>query len=556
MFKELEEAIQREMERKRVPGLAIALVRGQEIVWSQGYGYADIETKSSVTPATVFRIQSVTKPVVATALMQWYDRGCFNLDDPVNDHMGPLRVQSQWEDKTPVTFRHLLTHTAGFPPAASVGAFVGHSDLPTLGEYLAAVAKTTRPPGKEIVYTDISYAVIGYLVGHFAGQPYDVYLRENVFEPLGMASSGIAHPTRGTLATGYFLSPVDDEHHEVAFPLLVCRPGSPAGALVSTVDDLGRFLVAHLNGGIYQGRRILREQTVAEMHRLHALAGSSQSGIGLGFMVYGHNGRRQLCHGGGASGWAAHIAAYPEEKVGVAILTNLLGAFWALPTVADVALKCLLGEQHRYDWPRLKRWPVPDDWNRVSGTYSSRQQDAVVAIEKDLLTIEMGGAKAYLEQIREGLFRAHSGFFGGCEVTFEYGEDGKATRFYGGNYPFWFERQVNVLSPPELTSEDEVDLVGTWRGTCSSLFGPMPLTLRIADAATATVTAPPAEDAAVQQFRVERGRVSGHFDMSIPAFGEFRVFLRLEARGGKLQGQAYARGGVGEYPMPTELTRE
>ncbi|MDP2674575.1 MAG: serine hydrolase domain-containing protein [Dehalococcoidia bacterium] len=556
MFKELEEVIRSEMERTQVPGLAIALVKGQEIVWSQGYGYADIKTKSPVTSATVFRIQSATKPVVATALMQWYERDRFKLDDPVNQHTGAIRVHSEWEKTTPVTIRHLLTHTAGFPPAASVAAFIGQSELPTLEEYVAAVARTTQPPGRGIVYTDISYAVIGYLVGRFAGQPYDVYLRENVLKPLGMESSGIAHPPQGTVATGYFLSRVDGEHHEVSVPLLVCKPGSPAGALLSTVDDLGRFLVAHLNIGVYEGRRILREETVAEMHGLHARAGRSQSGIGLGFMVYDVDGRRQVCHGGGAPGWAALIAAYPEEKVGVAILTNMDGAFYTLPMVADVALNGLLGQLRRHDMSRLKRWPVPDDWNRVAGRYSLRYQDAIVAIEGDLLTVEVGGMKSYMEHQHDGLFRAHDGFFGGCQITFEYGSDGEATRFYGGNYPFWFERQEDAGAATQLAVDEEGDPVGCWHGTCSSLLGPMPLTLRIGDVGTATVTAPTVQDAAVQQFRVDRGSVSGHFDISLRGFGEFRVFLRLSARGGKLQGQAYARGAIGEYPMPTELTRE
>ena len=561
MFDELEEMIQSEMERIRIHGLAIALVAGREIVWSQGYGYADIENKVPVTPATVFSVQSVTKSVVATALMQWCDRGRFKLDDPVNDHLGPIRLRSQWDDRTPVTIRHLLTHTSGIPGTrdvvrpTDVVRLTEDGTLPTLEDYVAAVAKTVRPPGEEIVYTDIAYAVIGYLVGRFAGQPYDVYLRENVLEPLGMRSSAIAHAPHGTsVATGYFLSAIDGAHHPVLRSRLVSRPATPAGALLSTVDDLGRFLIAHLNGGVYQGRRLLKEETVVDMQRLHARAGRSHSGIGLGFMVHDVDGRRQISHGGGAPGWAALIAAYPEEKVGVVILTNMDGAFYTLPVIASTALGFLVGDFRQHDIPALKREPPPAEWRRVVGRYPLRGIDASLTIEDGLLILEVGGTKSYLEYMEDSLFRAHNGYFGGCEVAFDYGADGKAKRFYGGIDPFWFERQGDVVSTAELAVDEEADLVGRWRGTCASLLGPMPLTLRIVDVATATVTTLSVQDAAVEEFRAECGRVSGQFDMTVPGVGDFRIFLRLGAVGGKLRGEAYARSDIGEYPMPTELT--
>lgn len=129
-------------------------------------------------------------------------------------------------------------------------------------------------------------------------------------------------------------------------------------------------------------------------------------------------------------------------------------------------------------------------------------------------------------------------------------------RFYGGIYPFRFDRRGEAAAPTEVVVDEDADLIGRWSGTVVSPLGPLPTTIAITDSARATVTALSARDAAVQEFSAALGRVGGHFDVTVPGFGDFRVFLRLTVSAGKLQGQAYARGSFAEFPMSTVLTRD
>jgi CubicO group peptidase (beta-lactamase class C family) len=561
-LKRIDEVIRREMERGKLVGLAIALVKGSEIVWSQGYGYADLESKQAVTPDTVFSAQSVTKPVVATALMQWFERGRFKLDDPVNHHLAPVRLQNEFEDKLPVTIRQLLTHTAGLPViSAAPPPLAGPRSLE---DHIATIVKSARPPGDEIVYANWGYDTIGYLVGRFAGKPYDEYLREALLDPLGMRASAIGGAVEGApSAKGHFLSAVDGNHYAVEPTPWLVVPPPPSGSLFSTVEDLGRFLIAHLNHGLCENGRILSSDAVAEMHRVHAPAGPSSGGMGLGFAVTRANGRYLICHGGDGLGYTAFIGAHPAEKVGVAILINMSNVQTARSVIASTALRLLVGDDDVA--PTQDREPPIEEWARITGLYKSTYWDIegqvtvqdgspIVHIYHGLL-VGPGGANSRLERLGDGVYRALDGMFDGFDLTFEFGDDGKAARFYGGVYPFQFERQGDVAPVAEPVVDETVNLVGRWVGTVASPLGPLPVSLAVTDGSAATVTALSAREAAVEEFSAANGRVSGSFDVTVPGFGDFRIFLRLSATAGKLRGHVHARAAFGEFPMSAEMAR-
>jgi hypothetical protein len=145
--------------------------------------------------------------------------------------------------------------------------------------------------------------------------------------------------------------------------------------------------------------------------------------------------------------------------------------------------------------------------------------------------------------------------FGGWELTFEFDGEGKAAGFSGGLYPWRFARTGDVPAPAVV--DEGAALLGSWTGTIASPLGAVPSTLTIAGPSSATVSALTAQDAAVEEFVAERGRVSGRFDVSVPVagIGDLEAFLRLTAAGGMLRGTAYARGAVGEVGMPVELER-
>lgn len=560
VFDELEQVILREMERSRLPGLAITLVKGHDIVWSRGYGLADIETGLPVTPGTVFPACSVTKPVIATAIMQWHERGAFGLDDPVNTHLGAVKLQNEWEQQSPVTIRHLLTHSSGLPVG---GAYPLGSSFSTLEEYVGAVARTVRPAGEEVIYANGGYTVLGHLVGRFAGYPYEECIQEKVLAPLGMRSSALERAPEGVgLAAGYYVSGADGKSYRAEFP--PPRVPGPSGSLYSTAEDLARFLIAHLNGGLCNGQRILREETADDMKRVHARTGPAWRGMGLGFMVDEIGGRRLFWHAGNMEGWTTFICGSPEEKAGVVLLINMGTAETARSAIVHSALHALAADGR--DTPaRQRRTPgrlPPAECERLTGRYVSNlwaraeigADEGILTLRTDPFLVDPVEAVSYLEPITAGRFRVHDGGFGGCELTFEFDANGNANSFVGGVYPFLFRRSGDV--PPDAALEEDADLAGRWAGVVSTPIGPAPAILEIVGAERAKVTALTAQRAELQDFSARNGHLSGYFDVAVGDLGDWTVFLRLASIGGKLQGRAYARGGLGEMPMEVELSRE
>ena len=319
-----------------VVGLALAAVARGEVVWSGGFGRLDIERTEPVTTRSVFSIQSVSKSIVATALMHWVERGAIGLDDPVNRHLAPIAIANEWEDRNPVTIRQLLTHTAGLPLSLGWGSHA------SLEEVVAHDVKTDAEPGTRLIYANWGYDVLGYLVSRLAGAPWDDAVTDTVLSPLGMTATRSARPdppdTSAGEATGHVVSQVDGAQLRLGPPMWPYYPGPPSGALVSNVEDLARFLIAHLTGGA----GVLARDTVADMQRLHAPLGGGGGGMGLGFRVDRRRGRPFFCHTGDGSGFATFVGGQPEEQIGVALLINVGGAEAARSKIARTALDWLL----------------------------------------------------------------------------------------------------------------------------------------------------------------------------------------------------------------------
>jgi CubicO group peptidase (beta-lactamase class C family) len=202
------------LNRRPAVGLAFGVIRDGELVYFRGHGVANVATQAPVTDDTLFRIASITKTFTAIAVMQLWERGLVDLDAPANDYLKAFQLVRARRDFRPATLRHLLTHTSGIPemvhPVHSLGYIYGESyaldeRVPTLAEYYAGGLKLTTDPGTVFRYTDHNFAVLWQIVEDVSGEPLDRYLKEHVFEPLGMASTDINRTELVTsrLATGY-----------------------------------------------------------------------------------------------------------------------------------------------------------------------------------------------------------------------------------------------------------------------------------------------------------------------------------------------------------------
>jgi CubicO group peptidase (beta-lactamase class C family) len=361
--------------RDGLAGVAVAVVRPGEPVAVDCTGVADTRTARPVGPGTVFRIASVTKTMTAIGLMQLCEGGRFRLDDPVNEHLKRFRIEQRpgWPD---VTFRHLLTHTAGIgeiPRLSDVlrPAAWGTGQPGSRGADLAALYRGALrpevPAGTKWAYANHGFAVAGQLVQDISGIPLPGYMRERVFGPLGMARTGYLRTDRvaGDAAAGHRASrgqlrPVGDYDRSLL----------GAGAVRSTLSDMAAYAQALLRTGAGQQGPILRQETLQQMWSPQFSPDPRIPGMGLAFFLHDFDGHRVAGHDGNLPGFASSLLLAPQDQVGVVVVTNTATLFGA-HLLAEAILRSEL------DLPparsRLPRPGVPEHpqtWDELAGYYA------------------------------------------------------------------------------------------------------------------------------------------------------------------------------------------
>ncbi|CAA9516149.1 MAG: Beta-lactamase class C-like and penicillin binding proteins (PBPs) superfamily [uncultured Rubrobacteraceae bacterium] len=292
----MDEKVPEQLEELRVPGAAVSVVADGRQVFAKGYGLADTENgRPTVTERTAFPINSVSKVFTATAVMQLVEQGKLDLDTDVNEYLTEFEIRDTYPGN-PVTLRHLLTHTAGFEdPLIEPG---NGGDSPGLGAYLAdRQPERVRPPGQVHSYSDYGFELAGYLVQVRSGVPFERYVEQRIFVPLGMTSTTFG-AERGH----------DNE--------------APSVGVVSTAPDMSRFMLAHLGNGAVGGERILGESTAKLMQRRQFGHDPRLPGLTFPFFEADPSGRRLLGHSGEGPGSHSMLSLLPEEGVGMFVTYN------------------------------------------------------------------------------------------------------------------------------------------------------------------------------------------------------------------------------------------
>ncbi|HEX5871664.1 MAG TPA: serine hydrolase domain-containing protein [Longimicrobium sp.] len=306
-----------------VPGVAVGIVEGGQVVAARGYGVADRASGRPMTARTLLNFASVSKPVTAWGVLHLVDGGSLSLDAPVGPALRRWRLPPSEHGTEGVTVRRLLSHTAGIS-VPSAPWFPADTTLPTLEQVLRGEAggrgavRVEHPPGARWVYSGGGYAILQLMVEEASGQPFAEHMRRAVFAPLGMRRTTFAPAavSGGDVATGY-----DEEGNPVAPYRLV---GEAAGGLYSSVEDFARFLTA------YTGPRrvILEPRTFETMLTAVAdveLEGADVAGAryGLGHGVHRTpSGERVVYHSGGNPGYLAYFLVMPERGIGMVLAAN------------------------------------------------------------------------------------------------------------------------------------------------------------------------------------------------------------------------------------------
>jgi CubicO group peptidase (beta-lactamase class C family) len=339
----LEGLIRGKIETAGVPGFSVVVVKGEHVVWRRGFGFADLATSRLATPQTSYLWFSMTKIVTATAAMRLVERGDLDLDAPADEYFRDFKVVSQ---PTPVTVRHLLSHSSGLANPLPIRwvrpADTTASDHSTfVGRLLAKNRRLKFNPGESAGYSNLGYLVLGEVISEVSGARYEEYVRREILSPLGMDRTGFSYPEQPTgdsAATGYQplwepLTPLfraalpkgvvgRRQGRYVAFnPFYVKGPAY--GGLVGGVDEAARFVQLHLNGGEVDGVRLLSAELVAEMQRIIPKGGRRDFGLGW---FRSHEAREQRPdfaeHLGGGAGFWNVMRIYPEASLGVVMMGN------------------------------------------------------------------------------------------------------------------------------------------------------------------------------------------------------------------------------------------
>jgi CubicO group peptidase (beta-lactamase class C family) len=342
---ELEPEIQRAMLAGNIPSASVALVSGDQVIWSNGYGYSNLWARTPASTNTVYLIGSTFKAMSTIALLQLMEQGKFKLDDPVNNYLTDFKIQGE-DPQHPITFRHLLTHTSGLP--GDFGGFPVWGDTvpPPLEEYLRKSLKATQPPMKSVVYSNMAYTLIGYLVQKFSGVPYKQYIQEHIFTPLEMTSTAFEPtPEMGErLSVPYVF---DEKTGSQVATVRVKASVWPAGLVYGTVGNQCNWLIANLNGGVFKKKKIIDEKTLDQMMTvqydqfkggIEGIWGNETAGFGLTWWNEVRDGDRYFAHSGSVAGYTAFLLGNRDRKLGFAILTNGNRAHPHLFKLADRAM--------------------------------------------------------------------------------------------------------------------------------------------------------------------------------------------------------------------------
>lgn len=357
-------------------GLAVGVVRNGHLEAFCGVGHADIEAKRPVTDDTVFEIASITKTMTAIALMQLWEQGEIDLDAPANDYLRAYQLVPARRRFGPVTLRHLLTHTAGIRELLRVSGLLHLRDLgedakpgrrvPSLAEYYHGALRYDAEPGTRWMYTNHGFATLGQIVEDVTGMPYARYLRDRIFEPLGMEHSDVFRSERVApqLATGYELRARGAER----LPDLDLIP-VPGGGVFSSTRDMAAYAAALLGGGANEHGRVLQPGTLASMFEPHYQPDPRIAGMGLAFFRANLGGHLVVEHDGIRPGFDSQLLVAPDDGVGVIAFANgaKRGMHWLGPHV-DRLMRRLLSVAN--DGIRLDIPQHPETWSDLCGWYS------------------------------------------------------------------------------------------------------------------------------------------------------------------------------------------
>ena len=368
LIPEIERLAQTKVAEHRLPGMALGIVRDQELAWYGGFGAADLDSGEKPTESTIARVASVTKTFTTTAILRLRDEGRLTLEDPLARHVPEFATaRAVRGDIEGVTLRRLLTHRSGLVTESPTRAW-SDLDFPSREEVLAKLPETgiVIPQDSAFKYSNLAFGLLGEVVFRVTGTPYTEYVLANIIEPLGLTSTvfDLTDELRPRFFTGYNPSPWQDRPERAPYAHL--KGISAGGQLHSTVADLAKWISFQFRGDT----QVLRAQTLVEIRQPQYVEPDWSAGQCLGWRATRIGDHVHHNHGGGIHGFGTQVWFSVPARTGVILLINMWPPHGGLETAQEVLEMVLNADEASPSVPEPpKLEPTPEEVRPFLGHY-------------------------------------------------------------------------------------------------------------------------------------------------------------------------------------------
>ncbi len=351
IFQHLRAFIDTTMKSWKVPGLAMAIVKDGEVVFSEGFGYRNVESKLPVTPNTLFAIGSSSKAFTAASLGILVDDGKVDWDKPVRDYLPTFKLHDNFASER-MTPRDLVTHRSGLPRHDLMwyGAAFTRKEMVDRLQYLEP-SKDFRTTYQ---YQNLMYLTAGYLVEQVSGMSWEDFVRARIFAPLGMSASNLS-VIESQKADDFALPYAEDKDQLKLIPFRNIDAIGPAGSINSNLTDMVQWVKLNLNKGKVGETQVISEAMLAQQHTPYMMISEpikytevSHTNYGLGWFISQYRGHKRVSHGGNIDGFSALVSLMPQDNFGIVVLTNRNGN--PMPNIAALRATDLLLQLEPVDW--------------------------------------------------------------------------------------------------------------------------------------------------------------------------------------------------------------
>jgi CubicO group peptidase (beta-lactamase class C family) len=378
---------------EKIPGISVGIVRDQDLLWSNGYGYGNLETGQPVDADTLYSICSISKLFTAIGLMQLRDEEKLRLRDSVADHLDWYDIAQAHESSGPVTIEGLMTHSSGLPRESDYPYWIGPDfPFPTRDEVIERLSsqETLYSSQQYFQYSNLGWTLAGEILQERSGLKYDDYMRKFILDPLDLTGTRTYFPEDlhgEELAIGYTGMHRNLKRDPVK-PFFTKGITAAAG-FTSSVNDLASFASWQFRLLENGGNEILAANTLREMHRVHWVDPDWKTTWGLGFSVRRTDNTTYVSHGGGCPGYITSFTMIPKQKIAAVVLTN--AGDGPAGSMAVNILSLIETALEQATTPSEEDMP---DYSMYEGNYESRPWGGEIAVRQwgdQLVLIDIPG---------------------------------------------------------------------------------------------------------------------------------------------------------------------